>query len=146
MLDYSLTAGNEKTMKRLLSFQRNHVLLPLIFTLYIKEIKTFLYVGALKVHETLYSTVITVRRIKWENSGGEGNGQMSACQFGWKSQRSKWRLKIYDKKKLSFDHSGLTLEFLMVPAAQSLKPLLFVTPWPVALQAPLSMEFSRQEY
>ena len=23
---------------------------------------------------------------------------------------------------------------------------LFVTPWPVALQAPLSMEFSRQEY
>lgn len=71
MLDYSLTAGNEKTMKCLLSFQRNHVLLPLICTLYVKEIKTFLYVGALKVHKTLYNTVITIRRIKWENSGVE---------------------------------------------------------------------------
>ena len=31
--------------------------------------------------------------------------------------------------------------------AQSLSPVqLFATPWPVASQAPLSMEFSRQEY
>ena len=31
--------------------------------------------------------------------------------------------------------------------AQSLSPVqLFMTPWPVASQAPLSTEFSRQEY
>ena len=46
-------------MECLLSFQRNHVLLPPIWTLYVKEIKTILYVGALKIHWSLYSTVIT---------------------------------------------------------------------------------------
>ena len=48
---------------------------------------------------------------------------------------------------MSFAHSNclpLSYLFLMCTCAQLLK--LFVTPWNIACQAPLSMEFSRRDY
>ena len=42
---------------------------------------------------------------------------------------------------------GISILFIFESESQSLSRVwLFVTPWTVAHQAPLSMEFSRQEY
>ena len=60
----------------------------------------------------------------------------SICQQLWKIEQwpQDWKRSV----------------FIPIPKKVKMKPLshvrLFVTPWTVAYQAPLSMEFSRQEY
>ena len=132
-------------MGRLLSFQRNHVLLPPIWTLYVKEIKAFLYVGTLKKHYALYSTVKTVRRIKWKNSGVERS--IDKCLHASLDEKARGQNEGWRRVMNKNCHS-LTVAWLLESWCSQLHShvRLFATPWPVALQAPLSMEFSRQEY
>ena len=132
-------------MERLLSFQRNHVLLPPIWTLYVKEIKAFLYVGTLKIHYTLYSTVKTVRRIKWKNSGVERS--IDKCLHVSVDEKARGQNEGWRHVTNKSCHS-LAVAWLLESWCTQLHShvRLFATPWPAALQSPLSMEFSRQEY
>ena len=71
------------------------------------------------------------------------------CQLEWDIFRAEMGLWVYLTLNLAFsEETSCTACLKAAPSVvQSLSHVrLFVTPWTVAHQAPLSVEFSRQEY
>ena len=90
-------------------------------------------------HTTAPPVLTTTYRLKPLSFVLVPNSNLLECHIFLTSSKAKWTHNLPVKL---FPYSM----FLMV-CAQSLSHVqLFVTPWTVAHQAPLSMEFSQQEY
>ena len=100
-----------------------------------------LLVGKHKVHKDLsYKMIVKQTQAFWKLYPLEG---MMGTLDSWKKKKTTNDSLFYNRNKLYSCVYYLAAYYY----AQSLSCIqLFATPWPVVHQAPLSMEFSKQEY